>query len=574
VVGSRLGTVILVCALTGTLWCLAPVGDATGAGVVTDGPAHPGNGTDADEAAAVDRARIAAVYPNPATAGDSGEFVTVVFPSGVNLTEYQLADDHATVSLAPPATNGTNVTGTTLTVSDPPTEQVTFSTDPGQTEWLTDGTVAPLNDRLQLANSGGSLRLLRSGEVVDRIQYGSASESDVYYPTPGEWRPLGNTDRPVVTAGKGTVEAFVLPDEPNRAVEFLDSATERVLLAGYTISSEAVVEALAAAIERGVDVEVLADGSPVGGMTGDMAAALSELDRAGATVRVLAGNRERYRHHHAKYAVVDSRALVTTENWKPAGTGGKGSRGWAVITDQRPVVEGLVETFRADIGWVDAVPWARYDPELVDGDRSTGGYPASFETREVTVERTQLLVTPDNAGRVIRQRIRDAEDSLDIKQVSIGGRSFPFLQAVLDAARRGVEVRILLSSAWYVAEENRQLAAWLSDQAAAADLPLSVRLATPAGAFEKIHAKGMIVDGEQALVGSINWNENSVQNNREVALLLEGEAAGYFREVFEADWQRDDSGDGGELSVPLGVGLAVIAVAVAALLAAKRIRFD
>jgi phosphatidylserine/phosphatidylglycerophosphate/cardiolipin synthase-like enzyme len=518
---------------------------------------------------------IVAVYPNPVTEGDRGEFVTVALPSGSNLSAFALADEQETVSLAPPDRAETNATRSTFVAREAPEGRLTFSTDPGLTGWLRAGQVAGLSGGLQLANGGERLRLLHGGEVIDSVQYESAPDGEVYHPEKNRWRPLGATDRPVVTGGRGTVETFVLPDASNRAVEFLDSATERILLAGYTISSRRVVESLTAAVERGVEVVVLADGSPVGGMTGNMATALSTLDRRGAEVRVHAGERARYRYQHAKYAVVDDRALVTTENWKPAGTGGNGSRGWGVITDQSRVVEGLVETYRADTEWVDAVPWDSHDPSLVEERQSAGEYDRSFEPRSVAVEQTRLLVTPDNAGSNIRETIENADESLDIKQVSIGDRSFPFLRTVLDAAARGVEVRILLSSAWYVAEDNRRLATWLRDQARAADLPLSVRLADPGNAFEKIHAKGMIVDGDQTLLGSINWNENSVENNREVAVLLESEpAARYFGEVFEADWQGHETGERGGETLHLGLGLAVLAGAVAAVLGLKRIRFD
>ena len=249
---------------------------------------------------AEETAGIVAVYPNPVTDGDRGEFVRVAIPQGSNLSAFELADGQGSVRLSPPARNETNATGSTFVASRAPNGTLTFSTDPGLTGWLTDGPVAGLSGTVQLANGGERLRLLRAGEVVDSVRYESAPEGEVYHPNAGEWEPLGTTDRPVVTGRPGTVEAFVLPDSPDRAVEFLDAATERVLLAGYTVSSQRVVTSLTAAVERGVDVRVLADGSPVGGMTGNMATALSTLDRAGVEVRVLAGERARYRYHHPK----------------------------------------------------------------------------------------------------------------------------------------------------------------------------------------------------------------------------------------------------------------------------------
>ena len=505
--------------------------------------------------------RLLEIYPNPVTTGDSGEFLTVQLPPGANYSAYELADADATVALS---------NATTVTTATTAPRRVTFSTHPNQTASLTDRTVAAIADRLQLANGGERLRLLHDGSVVDRASYASAPDGDVYNATTQHWQSLGATDRPVVTAEGGRVEAFVLPDESERAVELLDSATERVLLASYTFASERAVEALSLALERGVTVEILVDGSPVGGMTGRQAAALDALARAGATVHVVGGNRTRYRYHHAKYAVVDDRALVTTENWKPAGTGGASSRGWAVVTDQQPVVAGLVETFRADTGWNDTHPWSEHSPTLAGDQPATGTYPQHFESESVPVERTRLLVAPDNAETAILDRIERAEDSLDVLQVTVGDRGFPFLQAVLDAAARGVDVRLLLSGARYVETENRQLVAWLEEQAAAANLSLSARVVEPDGAFEKVHAKGLVIDDEEVILGSINWNNNSVRNNREVAVVLEGEAvAAYFGEVFESDWRGEDGGR----RLPLGLALACLLGAVLAILGARRIQF-
>lgn len=50
------------------------------------------------------------------------------------------------------------------------------------------------------------------------------------------------------------------------------------------------------------------------------------------------------------------------------------------------------------------------------------------------------------------------------------------------------------------------MAAWLNRHAEARNLSLEARVADPNGRFEKIHAKGVIVDRETVIVGSLNWN--------------------------------------------------------------------
>ncbi|MEF8782277.1 MAG: phospholipase D-like domain-containing protein [Haloarculaceae archaeon] len=499
---------------------------------------------------------IEAAYPNPVADGDAGEFVVLSVPPGTDLAALELGDGESRVRLPNTTAGG----------------QVTLSTDPGVTRELLDRQVYRLPDRIQLANGGERIRLYHRGRVVDTLGYRAAPEGELRF-RGGErrWRPLGATDREVVTAGAGRVRAFVLPDAPHVAIEHIRTADDRVLLAGYTLTSGRVADALVARARANVSVRVLVDGNPVGGMTTRQAAVLDRLDRAGVDVRLLGGDRARYRFHHAKYAVADDRALVTTENWKPAGVGGRGSRGWGVVTNQSTVVGGFVATFRADAGWHDARPWdgMRDSREFAESEPANGTYPSRIAPERVAVERTRLLVAPDNAEGEIVRAIERANESLAVEQVSLGDRRQPFVRATLDAARRGVRVRVLLSGAWYVRGENERIAAWLNDRADAEGLPLTARIADPRGRFEKIHAKGIVVDGEQVLLGSLNWNNNSARRNRETVLVLDGaEVGAYYQRVFDADWR------GGGWRLPVGFVAALVVVAAVALLGAREIRFE
>ncbi|MFW5919546.1 MAG: phospholipase D-like domain-containing protein, partial [Halanaeroarchaeum sp.] len=396
-VSRRLALAALVVAVV-----LAPVATA----VVTAG-STPGTGTerpglavssDVDEHS---RGAIVAVYPDPVTDGDRGECVVVDLPEagGAN---WSLSDGEDSIEI--PHTDGDDRLG--------------ISDDPEVACRRADARPIAVEDMLELSNAGETLTLRADGTVVDRVTYDRARAAHWY--RNGSWHPLGETDFAPATVRGGTGRVFVLPDSPDVPVAPLRNATDRILLAGYSFESERVARALRAAVDRGVRVRVLLDGAPVGGRSRREARILDRLEDAGVDVRVIGGPRARYAFHHAKYAVVDDRAVVLTENWKPAGVGGRSSRGWGVVLGE-PTAQRLARVFRADATAPDAISWAQYRADrnfsVADGDESARTYPTRFPSRRVPVDRVEVFVAPDNAGREVRELLRSANESIRVVQM-------------------------------------------------------------------------------------------------------------------------------------------------------------
>jgi phosphatidylserine/phosphatidylglycerophosphate/cardiolipin synthase-like enzyme len=527
-------------------------------------PLGPIDGNDGGPKPGLPRAdetgRILVVYPNPLRDGDAGEYVVVALPSteaggAAESGSWSLSDGEATVSIPANASGRVAVAARPDLVDDA----------------IADRTVLAPSD-FSLANAGERLVLRRSGAVVDVLVYESAPEGERRLRgTDPRWRPVGFSPRPVVTVGPAAVRAFVLPDSPDLVVETLRTADDRILLAGYTFTSRRAARALVDAASRGATVRVLVDASPVGGITTREAAALDYLSAHGVRVSVLGGPAARYSFHHAKYAVVDDRAVVLTENWKPSGIGGRSSRGWGVVVDSPAVAAELAEIFRTDAGGRDVTPWRRFrrGRTFERSHPANRSFPSRFGPETVSAERISILTAPGNAEEAVVDIIDGAGESVSVIQPTVEYRS-SFLRACVRAAERGVRVRILLSQAWYVAPKNRALAERLNDRAERRGLPLEVRVAEPNGRYEKIHAKGLIVDSRVVVLGSLNWNSHSARENREVALALYGEeVAAYYGRVFEADWR------GGTPRLPLSlVGALVLALAVAAVVARRQIEFE
>ena len=510
-----------------------------------------------------DGPHIETVYPNPLADDDAGEYVVVDVPDRTNLAGWTIDDDEGAIALPNETVEG----------------RVAVTNDPNATN-LSASTVIS-NDSLSLANGGEELVLADGGSVVDETAYEDAPDAEVWDRTADgwAWEHRGATDFHAVRSEAATAQAFVLPDAPGVPIDVLDSADERILLAGYSFSSEHAARALERAAERGVEIRMVVDDAPVGGISERQAELLDGLTRAGIPVDVIGGDWARYDFHHPKYAVVDDRALVMTENWKPSGIGGKSSRGWGAVVEG-DVADRLAAVFHADADWRDTAPWStfRANRTFEDDEVANESYPTTFEPANVSIESAQLLSAPDNAERTLVERLDDANESIDVVQASIGSRQQPFLRAAIRAAERGVGVRILLGGAWYSEEDNSALAEWLNGKAATRNLSLEAKVAESGSRFEKIHAKGVIVDGEEVVVGSMNWNNNSARENREIALVLDGEAAGdYYRTVFEADWNGGDErrlDTGTETPLPVGVIAAVAGVVVLAAVVARRIEFE
>ncbi len=573
---ARVVVVLVLCALTiaGTAPAVAAAGDGT-AGIESESSpvdCHADRTASAD----LEEPRIVELYPNPTTDGNVGEYLVVETPLETTLENWTVTDGHTTARFPNETVSG----------------RVAASTDPEVTETLTDDPVIELEGTIRLAADGDDLELRDGGEPVDAVSYeraplaerwhrtdpDAASESEtpagVERDGQGEWHPRDATCLPVSSTAVEEATAFVLPDSPEVPRETLQTADERLLLAGYTISSEDVARDLVGAAERGVDVAVLVESGPVGGTPAASESVLEQLDAGGVDVRAIGGEGARYRYHHPKYAVADDRVVVTTENWNPAGVGGESSRGWGVRVDDADLAADLEAVFWADFeGWdTESGDAFRANATFVEEDGATDDraptFPTDHEAATVDADAVDLLLAPDNAEAATLELLAGADDEILVKQASIAADA-TVLEETVAAARRGVDVRILLDSTWYHEDENAALRDDLERTAAAEDLPLEVELVDETDRFEKIHAKGVVVDREVAIVGSANWNQNAFENNREVLLAVHGDEAGeYYATVFEADWEDDP------WSLPFSLSVTVVvALSLAALVGYRYVSF-
>ena len=125
-------------------------------------------------------------------------------------------------------------------------------------------------------------------------------------------------------------------------------------------------------------------------------------------------------------------------------------------------------------------------------------------TRGVEPDPGPLVVSPRNAREQLHALVDGAQVSLDLYAEVL--RDPQLLAALAAAAERGVRVRIIISPSPDFAAEIEALTA------AGVDIRLSRSL--------YIHANLIVADGERAFVGSQNLSATSLDQNRELGIIV------------------------------------------------------
>lgn len=438
-----------------------------------------------------------------------------------------------------------------------------------------------------LANQGDGVLLLDAdGQIADALYYGSSTpglgwegegmpllgrgevarrrgEGGLLLDTntSEDWlwtRPfrLGHGQRPVVEFDEVLVRPYISPEQSlSLVLSTVEAAQREIELYGFELTSPRLIGALEAALARGVELRLGLEANPPGGMEESQEADLKRLATRGAQVYLMGPGPEssfrRYAYHHAKYVVVDETWVVLgSENFSKDGfpDGGPGNRGWGVVAYAPALAEYLLEVARRD--------WdpGRSDvhPLQAPGEPCERCYPSlgrSLDLQGFEEATTRLILSPDNSMGEggVADVIGGAEESLDVELFYLRwywkGQVSPLVRALLEAAGRGVKVRVLLDANGYNVEsedDNDEVAVRLNRLASGRDLPLQARLFPPGQEGPlKIHNKGLVKDSEEVLVSSMNWNYHGAYLNREVGLHLSSpNLASAFTTAFLEDWER------------------------------------
>ncbi len=378
------------------------------------------------------------------------------------------------------------------------------------------------------------------------------------------------------------LSVMVAPDHLFDALKAaFEAAQERIEIEAYTFKNAALAEVLVQRLQAGVQVTILLEGAPSGGIEDQQKWVTQQIVEAGGQVWYMVNDRrgghDRYAMQHAKFIIIDGHTLlVGSENLnygaapdddKSDGTSGR--RGVYLMTDAPSLVARAEAIFRADLDQAhhrDIFPWMAGDPlygappiDFTPVYTSGGSVYLVQKPEPLELEGVfefELIQAPENALRQADGLLglvgrAGPGDVLLVEQLYERRRwgwetddpadRNPRLEAYLAAARRGASVRILLDRYFDDPDDpmsNAATFAELNAIAQAEGLDLEVRLGNPTG--EGLHNKMVLawIGGRGWVhVGSINGNEVSHKVNRELAIMVQSdEAYRYLADLFAYDW--------------------------------------
>lgn len=264
----------------------------------------------------------------------------------------------------------------------------------------------------------------------------------------------------------------------------IKKASKRIDITIFRFDVKELQKALESAVTRGVKVHAL-----IAHTTGSGGKNLRKLEMelldAGVTVSRTDDDLVRY---HNKMILIDHEVLYTL-GFNFARLDIDKSRSMGVATKNPRAVAEAVKLFEAD--------------------STRQPYTAGCDC---------LLVSPENARTGLAKLIRSAKKELLIYEMKISDRQM--IKLLHDRAKAGVDIRIIGK----LSKKGEGLKA--------EKMP-----------GMRLHLRAMLRDGQEMFIGSMSLRALELDKRREVGIIVKDRtAARQFRELFEEDWAKTESG--------------------------------
>lgn len=294
-----------------------------------------------------------------------------------------------------------------------------------------------------------------------------------------------------VLGASTNLQLYVQPETGTQPlVDAIDSAKQEVLVEVYLLSDKPIISALENAKSRGIDVKVMMEEHPVGGGSLNEKTK-QELDADGIATE---WSNPTFALTHEKSITIDaSETFVLSQNLTASAF--SKNREYDVL-DINPTDVSEVRTIFID-----------------DWERKSFSPP----------QNTNLIESPDNSRAGIETLVNNATTSIDAETEDINDKQ---LVEDLSEKAKTIPVKLIVPTLSQVSSNEKAL-----DELESA----GVQVRTISSPY--MHAKMILADDNKAYIGSINFSTQSMDDNRELGIILtQPDDLQTLQMTFDTDW--------------------------------------
>lgn len=239
---------------------------------------------------------------------------------------------------------------------------------------------------------------------------------------------------------------------------------------------------------------------------GSQFAQLQDIFRDNASVHIIWDDRLGLNYQHAKTFLTDTRFIIQTANMTYSSF--RNSREIFFLSENKDILQSLQHLFQNDRAW-----------------RKT----------DKSELHPNLVVCPINCRQHIETLLESAESSIYMYQQYVQDKS---IQNILVRKKDAwVDIKLILGNDPNEKNTNDENAGDKSRNWPTMPNTLQDTILVQSSPY--VHAKAILVDNQFLLIGSMNISANSLDNNREIwILLLNDELIRKFQNMFLKDWKK------------------------------------
>jgi len=283
------------------------------------------------------------------------------------------------------------------------------------------------------------------------------------------------------------VKIIESPQKEDWLIDYISWAQKELKIAVYMFTLPSLMEAVLDAKNRWVDVKIILEKNPYNATIINQKAV--QFFRNNNIVFHETDSQE-YSFMHAKYMLIDDIWIIATANWTRSSF--STNREFFVVGTDPIIRDNLRDVFESDF-W--NIRRKQYD--------------------------NRMVIWPTDARKKLIKFIESSEKGIDLYMPSLTDEKM--ILALQEVCLKEKKVRIILNEN----TENMQKNIILTQNRCP-----EVRLMKK----PSLHAKVLIIDDQSVFIWSFNFTRNSLENNREIGIFLNGKSIYSIVNIFHRDW--------------------------------------